>query len=125
MGKKLAGAPHEVLLVIDATTGQNGISQAKLFDAAVDVTGITLTKLDGTSKGGKKAGKNCRAVCLPCPEGAMEVMVHMQAGGGGGRGAVGGSMLRLSLSDWRKRIAFVSLSPYVRRETELESSWQR
>lgn len=52
MGKKLPGAPHEVLLVIDATTGQNGISQAKLFDAAVDVTGITLTKLDGTSKGG-------------------------------------------------------------------------
>ncbi|MGW8192814.1 MAG: signal recognition particle-docking protein FtsY [Desulforhopalus sp.] len=52
MGKKLPGAPHEVMLVIDATTGQNGISQAKLFDAAVDVTGITLTKLDGTSKGG-------------------------------------------------------------------------
>ncbi len=52
MGKKLEGAPHEVLLVIDATTGQNGISQAKLFDAAVDITGIALTKLDGTAKGG-------------------------------------------------------------------------
>lgn len=52
MGKKLRGAPHEVLLVIDATTGQNGISQARLFDAAVDVTGLALTKLDGTSKGG-------------------------------------------------------------------------
>ncbi len=52
MGKKLTGAPHEVLLVIDATTGQNGISQAKLFDAAVDITGIALTKLDGTAKGG-------------------------------------------------------------------------
>ncbi len=52
MGKKLQGAPHEVMLVIDATTGQNGISQARLFDDAVGVTGITLTKLDGTSKGG-------------------------------------------------------------------------
>lgn len=52
MGKKLPGAPHEVLLVLDATTGQNGISQAKLFDAAVDITGLALTKLDGTAKGG-------------------------------------------------------------------------
>ena len=52
MNKKLEGAPHEVLLVIDATTGQNGISQALLFDEAVGVTGITLTKLDGTAKGG-------------------------------------------------------------------------
>lgn len=52
MGKQLEGAPHEVMLVVDATTGQNGISQAKLFDAAVDLTGITLTKLDGTAKGG-------------------------------------------------------------------------
>ncbi len=52
MAKKLPGAPHEIMLVIDATTGQNGISQARLFDDAVGVTGITLTKLDGTSKGG-------------------------------------------------------------------------
>jgi fused signal recognition particle receptor len=52
MGKQLPGAPHEVMLVIDATTGQNGISQAKLFNEAVEVTGITLTKLDGTAKGG-------------------------------------------------------------------------
>lgn len=52
MGKKLPKAPHEIMLVIDATTGQNGISQARLFDDAVGVTGITLTKLDGTSKGG-------------------------------------------------------------------------
>ncbi len=50
--KKLTGAPHEVLLVIDATTGQNGISQALLFDEAVGITGIALTKLDGTAKGG-------------------------------------------------------------------------
>lgn len=52
MGKKLQGAPHEILLVLDATTGQNGLSQAKLFDEAVGVTGLALTKLDGTAKGG-------------------------------------------------------------------------
>jgi len=52
MGKKLPGSPHEILLVIDATTGQNGISQARLFNEAVSITGIALTKLDGTSKGG-------------------------------------------------------------------------
>lgn len=51
-GKRLAGAPHEIMLVIDATTGQNGISQARLFNEAVGLTGITLTKLDGTAKGG-------------------------------------------------------------------------
>ena len=45
-------APHETLLVIDATTGQNGMSQAKAFKEATDVTGVILTKLDGTSKGG-------------------------------------------------------------------------
>jgi fused signal recognition particle receptor len=52
MGKALPGAPHEILLVIDATTGQNGLSQVKIFKEAVDVTGIFLTKLDGTAKGG-------------------------------------------------------------------------
>ncbi len=52
MGKKLPGAPHEVMLVIDATTGQNGISQAQMFCEAVGITGLTLTKLDGTAKGG-------------------------------------------------------------------------
>jgi fused signal recognition particle receptor len=50
--KQLPGAPHEVLLTIDATTGQNGLRQAKLFGEAVDVDGIVLTKLDGTAKGG-------------------------------------------------------------------------
>jgi len=50
--KKVADAPHETLLVIDATTGQNGLVQAKIFKEAVDVTGIVLTKLDGTAKGG-------------------------------------------------------------------------
>jgi len=47
-----AGAPHEVLLVLDGTVGQNALSQAKLFHEAVGVTGIALTKLDGTAKGG-------------------------------------------------------------------------
>ena len=50
--KKVPGAPHEVLLVLDATAGQNGIRQAEQFKAAVDVTGIFLAKLDGTAKGG-------------------------------------------------------------------------
>lgn len=48
----IPGAPHETLLVIDATTGQNGISQAKSFKEITDITGIVLTKLDGTAKGG-------------------------------------------------------------------------
>ncbi|MCL2701327.1 MAG: signal recognition particle-docking protein FtsY [Phycisphaerae bacterium] len=50
--RKIPGAPHEVLLVLDATTGQNAINQAKAFTAAIDVTGIFLAKLDGTAKGG-------------------------------------------------------------------------
>jgi fused signal recognition particle receptor len=50
--KRLDGAPHETLIVIDATTGQNGLRQAKAFADSVDVTGVVLTKLDGTAKGG-------------------------------------------------------------------------
>lgn len=50
--KFIEDAPHETLLVVDATTGQNGLSQAKLFNEATDITGIVLTKLDSTSKGG-------------------------------------------------------------------------
>jgi len=64
MDKKLPGAPHEVMLVIDATTGQNGISQAKLFNEAIGVTGLTLTKLDGTSKGGIVVNI-CRGMKIP------------------------------------------------------------
>jgi fused signal recognition particle receptor len=52
IAQRIPGAPHEVLLTIDATTGQNGLQQARLFAEAVDVTGIVLTKLDGTAKGG-------------------------------------------------------------------------
>ena len=49
---RLDGAPHETLLVVDSTTGQNGLQQARLFGEAVDVTGVVLTKLDGSAKGG-------------------------------------------------------------------------
>ena len=52
LGKQIPAAPHEVLLVLDATTGQNGISQAKHFTEAVSCTGLILAKLDGTAKGG-------------------------------------------------------------------------
>ena len=52
VARKIPGAPHEVLLTLDATTGQNAINQAKAFSEAIDVTGIFLSKLDGTAKGG-------------------------------------------------------------------------
>ena len=52
MARELPGAPHEVLLVLDATTGQNAIAQARMFRDEIGVTGLILTKLDGTSKGG-------------------------------------------------------------------------
>jgi fused signal recognition particle receptor len=52
IGKQLAGAPHEVLLVLDATTGMNALNQAREFHKAVPLTGLVVTKLDGTSKGG-------------------------------------------------------------------------
>jgi fused signal recognition particle receptor len=52
VAKKIPGAPHEVLLVLDGTTGQNAISQAQLFTEAINVTGIFLAKLDGTARGG-------------------------------------------------------------------------
>ena len=54
--KKLPGAPHEVFLVLDATTGQNALSQARLFHEAVGLTGLVLTKMDGTAKGGVALG---------------------------------------------------------------------
>jgi fused signal recognition particle receptor len=56
IGRELPGAPHERLLVLDANTGQNAISQARLFSEAVQVTGLILTKLDGTAKGGVIVG---------------------------------------------------------------------
>jgi fused signal recognition particle receptor len=52
IAKAMEGAPHETLLVLDATTGQNALTQAAMFKDALDLTGIVLTKLDGTAKGG-------------------------------------------------------------------------
>ena len=51
-GKALEGAPHEIVLVLDANTGQNSVAQVKAFDEALGLTGLILTKLDGTAKGG-------------------------------------------------------------------------
>ncbi|MEK7841506.1 MAG: signal recognition particle-docking protein FtsY, partial [Deltaproteobacteria bacterium] len=52
ISRELPSAPHEVLLVLDASTGQNALTQARIFNEAVGLTGIALTKLDGTAKGG-------------------------------------------------------------------------
>ncbi len=64
MGKKIDAAPNEVMIILDATTGQNAISQAKMFNATVDITGLTLTKLDGTAKGGIVVNI-CRELKIP------------------------------------------------------------
>jgi fused signal recognition particle receptor len=63
-GKKLPGAPHEVWLVLDATTGQNAIAQAETFNKTLPVTGILMTKLDGTAKGGIVVGI-CHQLKMP------------------------------------------------------------
>jgi len=64
MAKQLPGSPHETMLVLDATTGQNGIAQARQFNEAVEITGLTLTKLDGTAKGGSLVNI-CREFRIP------------------------------------------------------------
>jgi len=64
IAKKIPDAPHEILLVLDATTGQNALSQAKMFNDAIGVTAIALTKLDGTAKGGIVVGI-CNALEIP------------------------------------------------------------
>jgi fused signal recognition particle receptor len=64
LAKRLPGAPHETLLVLDATTGQNALSQAKLFHEALGVTGLVLAKLDGTAKGGI-AFSICKTLGIP------------------------------------------------------------
>ena len=56
IGRDVPGAPHEILLVLDANTGQNAISQARLFSEVAKLTGLVLTKLDGTAKGGVIVG---------------------------------------------------------------------
>ena len=55
-GKALEGAPHQVLMVLDATTGQNATTQVAMFKEALDLTGLVVTKLDGTAKGGVVIG---------------------------------------------------------------------
>ena len=74
--KRLDGAPHETLIVIDATTGQNGLRQARPFADAVEVTGVVLTKLDGTAKGG---------IALAIA-GELGIPVKLIGVGGGARG---------------------------------------
>ena len=64
VAKKIPGAPHEIILVLDATTGQNAFSQANLFNEALDITGLALTKLDGTAKGGIVVGI-CSSLNIP------------------------------------------------------------
>lgn len=77
-GKALDGAPHETLLVVDATTGQNAIQQAKMFHEATDVTGVVLTKLDGTAKGGIVLGV-CESIGVPiCHVGVGERVADLR-----------------------------------------------
>ena len=64
VAKQMEGAPHETLLVLDATTGQNALSQATLFNDALEISGLVLTKLDGTAKGGIVIGI-CSALNIP------------------------------------------------------------
>ncbi|MFM7913143.1 MAG: signal recognition particle-docking protein FtsY, partial [Bacteroidota bacterium] len=78
LNKCLEGAPHEVWLVLDASTGQNAVEQAKQFTAATQVTGLILTKLDGTAKGGVAIGI-CAEFKLPiCFVGVGEGMEQLQ-----------------------------------------------
>ena len=64
MSRQIESAPHEVLLILDATTGQNAISQTRLFQQELGVSGLVLTKLDGTAKGGIVVGV-CQEFQIP------------------------------------------------------------
>ncbi len=78
ISRQLPGAPQEILLVVDATTGQNGLNQARQFHEALGVTGIALTKLDGTAKGGIVVSI-CRDLNLPlCYVGVGEQIADLQ-----------------------------------------------
>jgi fused signal recognition particle receptor len=78
LNKALPGAPHDVWLVLDASTGQNALEQARQFTAATDVTGLILTKLDGTAKGGVALGI-CSELGIPIQFiGVGEGMEHLQ-----------------------------------------------
>ena len=79
VARQLPGAPQEILLVLDATTGQNGLNQARQFHEALGVTGIVLTKLDGTAKGGIVVSV-CRDLGLPlCYVGVGEQIEDLQS----------------------------------------------
>jgi fused signal recognition particle receptor len=67
IGKNLEGAPHEVLLVLDGTNGQNALAQLRAFDDAVGVTALIVTKLDGTAKGGIIVALACERLARPTP----------------------------------------------------------
>jgi len=67
LGKALAGAPHETILVLDGTNGQNALAQVRAFDAAVALTGLIITKLDGTAKGGVLAAIAAERSARPLP----------------------------------------------------------
>ena len=71
IGKAMPGAPHEVLLVVDGNTGQNALAQVKAFDAALGLTGLVVTKLDGTAKGGVLA-----AIARWCAEQGRDIPVY-------------------------------------------------
>ena len=76
IGKAQQGAPHEVLLVVDGNTGQNALSQVKAFDEALGLTGLIITKLDGTAKGGVLAAVALWARERPVPQGGVPVAVY-------------------------------------------------
>lgn len=78
LGNRLEGAPHQVLLVLDATTGQNAISQAQVFTTQIGVTGIILTKLDGTAKGGIVIAIADRFKIPICWVGVGEGLEHLE-----------------------------------------------
>ena len=67
IGKNLEGAPHEVLLVLDGTNGQNALAQLRAFDEAIGVTAVVVTKLDGTAKGGIIVALACERIARPVP----------------------------------------------------------
>jgi len=67
IGKNLEGAPHEVILVLDGTNGQNALAQLRAFDAAIGVTGVIVTKLDGSAKGGIIVALAAERLAHPVP----------------------------------------------------------
>jgi fused signal recognition particle receptor len=67
LGKAMEGAPHEVLLVLDGTNGQNALAQVRAFDEAIGLTGLIITKLDGTAKGGVLAALARERAGRPLP----------------------------------------------------------